>query len=467
MPESMSAKSLQQPPPPPKAPPSRALPAAVEAERSILSTMLQNPDDFVGQAVEAGLLPGDFSVPAHRALFRTVVERQDDGAPIDLVSLTQVLEDRGSLKNIGGPHGLTSLWVYSPTAAHFTHHLALVRDKSLLRASIKACTDGISDAYDDPEDVRAYLDGVERRVLAVRSRKEVQGEIPASAHLPALYRKIREYVEGKRARDGLPTGYPDLDAMSGGLKPGEVFVIAARPSMGKTALMLNIVEHLAFDQKLPLLVFSCEMSSLQLVERLLVARSRFPIAKLAAGFRPTKDDLRRIESAGSDIEGAKLFIDDTPNILIGELRAKARRKHRDPGVRLIAVDYLQLLRSKSRHADSSREREVSEISMGLKGLAKELNIPVLVLAQLNRAPDARGGVPRMSDLRESGSIEQDADLVGLLYREEYYADDQEQRRESSGKAELVLAKNRNGATGPVPLTFLKEIMRFESRASEE
>ena len=239
--------------------------------------------------------------------------------------------------------------------------------------------------------------------------------------------------------------------------------------MGKTSFMMNIVEEVSVNQGIPSLVFSCEMSAQQLVQRVLFARARFALSNLKPGFQLTRGELQRIQGAAKELMDAPLFIDDTPSITIGDVRAKARRKKRDEDIQLIAVDYLQLMRSKSKQAESSREREISEISAGLKAIAKELQIPVIVLAQLNRGPEQRGGTPRMSDLRESGSIEQDADIVGLLYRQEYYndsvnKDDDDDQDDNEGIAELVIAKNRNGPTGNVPLTFIKELMRFESRA---
>jgi replicative DNA helicase len=243
-----------------------------------------------------------------------------------------------------------------------------------------------------------------------------------------------------------------------------MFIIAARPSMGKTSFVMNLIEHICLDQKLPSMVFSCEMTSSQIVQRLLFARARYAITNLRDGIKPQKDDLKRIKRVAAEISESKLFIDDTASISISELRAKARRKKKEEDIQVIAVDYLQLMRSTSKQAQNSREREIAEISAGLKALAKELSIPIIVLAQLNRGPENRGGTPRMSDLRESGSIEQDADMVGLLFRSAYYADDQDERDEKDGEAEINMAKNRNGPTGSIPLTFIKELMRFETRA---
>ena len=303
---------------------------------------------------------------------------------------------------------------------------------------------------------------MEQNVFAIREGAEEETEATLQTNVQAVMEDLQQLILNGDQPLGIGTGYKILDSMSGGLKGGEMFVVAARPSMGKTSFMMNIVEDICLTQDLPTMVFSCEMTSKQIVQRLLFARARFEIVKLKTG-KPSKDDLRKIKAAAEEVAAAKLFIDDTAGISVSELRAKARRKKKDEDIQLIAIDYLQLMRSTSKQAQNSREREIAEISAGLKGLAKELNVPILVLAQLNRGPESRtGGAPRMSDLRESGSIEQDADMVGLLYRSAYYADSEEERQEADGVAALNLAKNRNGATGEIPLTFIKGLMRFEN-----
>lgn len=440
----------------------RSLPSAVGPERSVLSSMMQEPADFIGHAVEEHLTPDHFYVPAHGTLYKVLLELYEKDLPIELVSLTQTLSDRNLLENIGGPSELTTIYTYSPTGAHFDYHLGIVKSKYLLRSVISSCTESITGAYEEPEDVPGFLDQVEQKVFAIKEGSEVQGELKARELIGEVLDIVEQFLAGERGMQGIPTGYPDLDAMGGGMKPGEMFIIAARPSMGKTSFMMNIVEEIAVNQGLPSLVFSCEMSALQIVQRLLFARAKFPLSNLKPGFQITKAELQRIQKAATELSESPLFIDDTPAISIGDVRAKARRKKRDEDIKFIAIDYLQLMRSKSRQAESSREREIAEISAGLKAIAKELQIPIIVLAQLNRGPEQRGGTPRMSDLRESGSIEQDADMIGLLYRAEYYADSEEDREEEQGIAELVIAKNRNGPTGNVPLTFVKELMRFES-----
>src|SRR5437867_10580978 len=275
---------------------------------------------------------------------------------------------------------------------------------------------------------------------------------------------IEKLYERRGGITGLSTGFIELDRLTSGLHPAEMVVIAGRPSMGKTALAMNVAEHVAVIQKKPVAVFSLEMSSQQLVQRMLCSRARVNLQKVRDGFLGERD-CPSLTAAASKLAEAKIFIDDSPSLAILELRAKARRLKAQQDVQLIIVDYLQLLRSPSRRGQDNRQLEISEISAGLKALAKELKIPLIVVAQLNRQPEARtGGKPRLSDLRESGSIEQDADLVALLVRPEIYEEDEEARAEKAGEAELIIAKQRNGPVGEIPLTFLKEFTRFETRA---
>jgi len=285
----------------------------------------------------------------------------------------------------------------------------------------------------------------------------------------ATLESIEKLFQNKGAITGLSTGYRDFDKLTSGLHSSELVVIAARPSMGKTALALNIAEFVAIHLKLPVAIFSLEMSAQQLVQRMLCSRARVNLAKTRDGFL-AEADFPKLTNAASKLAEAKIYIDDSAGLSILELRAKARRLKAQQDVQLIIVDYLQLLRSTSRRAQDNRQLEISEISAGLKGLAKELKIPIIVVAQLNRNPEIRTGsgkgVPRLADLRESGAIEQDADLVGLLVRDEYYADTDEERQELEGKAELIIAKQRNGPIGEVKLTFLKDFTRFEDRAED-
>ena len=444
----------------------RALPHALGPEKSLLSSMLQEPQEWIGIAIEEKLTREHFYLPAHATLYDFLIELFEKGQEIELVSLVQRLLDRGLLDRVGGPSALTDLYTYAPSPGHFRHHLEHVKDKFVLRSIIRNANEAIVQAYEQPEEVEALLDSVETNILAIREGNETNRAPTIKQTLEEVIEQFQQLLAGEKGAQGISTGFDELDRKSNGMKPGEMFVIAARPSMGKTSLMMNIVEHVCIDQNQSTMVFSCEMSALQLVQRLVFSRAKFALSQLSRGYKPDKGELKHIQRAVSDITASKMFIDDTPGITISELRAKARRKKKEEDLQFIAIDYLQLMKSNSKQATNSREREIAEISAGIKGLAKELNIPILILAQLNRGPESRTGkslgVPRMSDLRESGSIEQDADLVGLLYRSAYYAEDDEEREALAGRANLVLAKNRNGETGDIPLTFIADLMRFET-----
>ena len=446
----------------------RALPHALGPEKSLLSSMLQDPQEYIGVAMEERLTKEHFYLPSHSTLFGFLVELFEGGHEVELVSLIQRLIDRGLLDRVGGPAALTDLYTYAPSPGHFRHHLQHVKDKFVLRSIIQNSNEAIARAYDSPDEVAALLDSVEASVLAIREGSETNKAPTIKQSVNEVIEQFQALLAGEKGAQGISTGFEELDRMSSGLKPGEMFVVAARPSMGKTSLMMNIVENICMDQSKPSMVFSCEMSAFQIVQRLVFSRSRFAMSQLSRGYTPSKGDLQRIQRAALETATSKLFIDDTPGISINELRAKARRKKRDENIQFIAIDYLQLMKSRTKQAENSREREIAEISAGIKSLAKELQLPILILAQLNRGPESRSGkslgVPRMSDLRESGAIEQDADMVGLLYRTAYYAEDAEEKEAKAGEAELVLAKNRNGETGHIPLTFIAELMRFENGA---
>ena len=311
------------------------------------------------------------------------------------------------------------------------------------------------------------LNDVEQKVFAIAQDRFKDRVASMKQMVVAAIGSIQELYDRRGSISGLPTGFADFDKMTDGLHGAEMVVIAARPSMGKTAFAMNIAEHIAVDLKRAVAVFSLEMNAQQLVQRLLCSRARVNMGRIRDGFLSERD-FPALQAAASKLAEAKIFIDDTSGLSILELRAKARRMKSQHDIAAIFIDYLQLLRSTSRRAQDNRQLEIAEISSGLKAIAKELNIPVVVLAQLNRNPEQRSGEskgrPRLSDLRESGSIEQDADLVGLLVREEYYAESDDEKKESEGKATLIIAKQRNGPVGDVPLTFLKEFTRFETRA---
>ena len=304
----------------------RALPHAIGPEKSVLSSMFQDPQQFIGLAVENKLTAAHFYQPAHGSLYTILLELFEKNEPIELVSLSQTLMDRNLMASVGGPAAVTEIYTYSPTHAHYEHHLDIVKDKYVLRSVIQHCTEAITRAYDDQEEVEQLLDNVESQVLAIREGAEKNKEETIADHMKTVIANFEAFIHRDENSRGLLTGYSEIDKMSNGLKPGEMFIIAARPSMGKTSFAMNLVEHFCLDLNLPAMVFSLEMGAFQLVERLLYARARFDKSKVMKGFEPTKSDFLGIKRASEEIKDCKLFIDDTPGISINELRAKARRK---------------------------------------------------------------------------------------------------------------------------------------------
>jgi replicative DNA helicase len=447
----------------------RALPHSVEAEQGVLGSMLISPKDAIAEVVEK-INENYFYIPAHQTIYSALVDLWNRQQGIDLITFTQVLRDRNLLETVGGASFVTSLFAFVPTAANVGYYLDIVRDKYILREIIAACTEGARRSYEDQGEVDSLLDEVEQRIYAVGEDRFKGDSLTMKDQVMDAIEAIEKLWEQKGSLTGLASGFIEFDRMTSGLHSSEMIVIAARPSMGKTAFVMNMVEHVAVHEKKPVAVFSLEMSSQQLVQRMLCSRARVNLRKARDGFL-ADSDFDKLTTAAAKLAEADIHIDDTPGLSILELRAKARRLKSRHDIAMIVIDYLQLLRSPSRRAQDNRQIEISEISAGIKGLAKELNIPIVVAAQLNRNPENRTGDskgrPRLSDLRESGSIEQDADLVGLLVRQEYYADTEEEKDETEGKADLIIAKQRNGPTGDVPLTFIKEFTRFEDRAREE
>ncbi len=431
--------------------------------------MLISPKEAIGEAVEK-INEEYFYIPAHQTIYTALVDLWNSNQGIDLITFTQVLRDRNLLDTVGGAPFVTSLFAFVPTAANVGYYLDIVRDKYVLRQIIAACTEGARRSYEEQDEVDNLLDEVEQKIYAVGEDRFKGQSLTMKDQVMDAIEAIEKLWEQKGSLTGLATGFIEFDRMTSGLHPSEMIVIAARPSMGKTAFVMNIVEHVAVHEKRPVAVFSLEMSSQQLVQRMLCSGARVNLRKARDGFL-ADSDFDKLTMAAAKLAEADIYIDDTPGLTILELRAKARRLKSKHDVGLIVIDYLQLLRSTSRRGQDNRQIEISEISAGIKGLAKELRIPIIVAAQLNRNPENRTGDskgrPRLSDLRESGSIEQDADLVGLLVRQEYYADTEDEKDEAEGKADLIIAKQRNGPTGDVALTFRKEFTRFEDRARDE
>jgi replicative DNA helicase len=447
----------------------RSMPFSDEAEKGVLSCLLQSPSELINDA-QIALPHESFYHPANRQLYEVLLEFNKKAIPIDLVSLSTYLLDKQLMDKIGGPAVLPELLSFVPTPAHYPHYKGILHDKHLLRRIIGACTEGIQSAYEYQEDVPGLLDKVEQRVLAVREDTQSKDTIkPLKAHITEAIDSIESMLLTPGALRGLGTGYRKLDVISNGLQGGEMFIIAARPSMGKTSFVMNIVEHIAVEQQNPVAFFSLEMSASVLVRRLICGRAQVSMSRLNSGLL-NREEQRKVMTACGQLQNAHIFIDETPGLDILDLRAKARRLKKQHGIKMIAIDYLQLMTSGSKRGKENRQIEIAEISAGLKGVAKELDLPIVVLAQLNRQVENRkGGRPMLSDLRESGSIEQDADMVGLLSRTDYAGSKQEADEEKpddeskKGEAVLIMAKNRNGPTDDVPLRFVAEHMRFVER----
>lgn len=445
------------------------LPQSQDAELGILGSVLLSPREVMTECVEQKITPEHFHVPAHGIIYGILRELYDANKPIDPILLTQLLRDRQLLDKVGGAAFISSLFTFVPTAANAAYYLEILKEKHTLRQVIVTCNEFAQRSYEEQEDVNSFLDQVETRVFQITESRLSEKAFQIKDAVFAAIESIEKLYERKGEISGLPTGFSDFDKMTDGLHAAEMIVVAARPSMGKTAFAMNIAEHVSLNGKHAVGIFSLEMSSQQLVQRLLCSRAKVNLGKVRDGFMAERD-FQNLTHAAAKISESKMIIDDTAGLSILELRAKARRMKAQHDIKLIVIDYLQLLKSSSKRAQDNRQLEIAEISSGVKALAKELEIPIIVLAQLNRNPEQRTGDskgrPRLSDLRESGSIEQDADLVGLLVREEYYAETDEEREEKQGKATLIIAKQRNGPVGDVPLTFLKEFTRFEDRAKD-
>ena len=405
-------------------------------------------------------------------IYRAIEELSSELKPIDLYTVTERLKVKKELKKVGGASYLAQLTQKVGSAANVEFHAKIVAQKYVQRELIRSATEIQRRSYDESTDVTDLIGFAEQEIFKVAEGHVKHSVQSAADVLARTLAQIEENAKNKSAFNGVPSGFMALDRVTMGWQPSDLIIIAARPSMGKTSFLLNIIEHIALNEKKPTLLFSCEMPAVQIVERLLFARSGVRSREIIKRGNLTQLEMKHFKQAVKEVGASQLVIDDTAAISINELRAKARRVMRDQGgLAAIGVDYLQLMRSHSKQAANSREREVAEISAGLKALAKELKVPVIVLAQLNRGPESRTGaslgVPRISDLRESGSIEQDADMIGLLYRSAYYAEDEEKRQQMAGRANLHLAKNRNGPTGDVPLHFEAELMRFSTREADE
>ena len=446
----------------------RLPPHSTEAEQGVLGCVLLSAHDSMGICIEK-LKAGStaFYDLRHREIYSHLSEMYDRKEAIDVITLQQRLKDRSQLEAVGGIEYLASLPDAVPSAANLEYYLGIVEEKHLLRRMIQTCTEVVGRVYENQGEVDALLDEVEREILRIGEERVSEVSDTIKSLVAKAINTIEDLHKHQGVLTGISTGFKDLDKMTSGLHAGEMVVIAARPSMGKTSLAMNIVEHVAVDQKLPVAVFSLEMTAASLVLRMLCSKARVNLRSVRDGFLADRD-FPKLTGAAGKISGAPLFIDDSSALSILQLRARARRLFQQHGIRLFVVDYLQLLNSTSRRAEN-RQQEIADISSGIKALAKELKVPVVVLSQLNRELERdKNRKPRLSDLRESGAIEQDADLVGLLYKPSSGDEDEPATEEvDAAEVNLYIAKQRNGPTGDVRLTFLRPFTRFESAAREE
>ena len=435
-------------------------PQNVEMEQSILGAILQNNDAIVRLADT--LQEEDFYHDAHKWLYRAMLDLFQENVPIDVLTVNEWLKKKNRLDTIGGPAYLAELVELVPTAAHVDYHARVVREKSILRALIRTATNIVTDSYEADEDVAALLDRAERAILEISQGKATSGFVDLQNVLKDSFRQLETLSARKEPITGLPTGFNDLDRQTAGLQPSDLIVIAGRPSMGKTTLALNIAAHAGMRTGKPIAVFSLEMSKEQLALRMLCAQAQVDSAKLRTGFL-AGNDWSLLTTAAGDLSGqAHIYIDDTPMQTALDIRAKARRLRSEQGdLGLVIIDYLQLMQGRSRA--ENRQQEISDITRALKALAREIHVPVVALSQLSRAVEQRRPPkPQLSDLRESGAIEQDADVVALLYRDEVYNEDSDER----GVAEVNVAKHRNGPTGTLRLAFRGEFTRFDNLARQ-
>ena len=435
----------------------RVPPQSLEAEQSVLGAILLD-NHAVDRVVEL-LAADDFYREAHRKVFRAILSLTERNEPADLVTLTEALRSRGELEAIGGADYLIQLTDCVPTAAHVASHAKIVRDRAALRRLITVAADITESGYQAPQDVRELLDRAENAIFQISEREVKEGFQPIDALMTSTFKLIERLHEQKQSVTGVTSGFVDLDRMTAGLQPSDLIIIAARPSMGKTAFCLNIGANAALRADIAVAIFSLEMSAEQLAMRLLCSEARVDLSRVRTGHLAERE-FPRLALAAGRLADAAIYIDDTPAMSVLELRAKARRLMRSAKKRLglVIVDYLQLMRGSE--GRDSREQEISEISRSLKALAKELHLPVIALSQLNRQVENRSPpIPRLSDLRESGAIEQDADVICFIYREEKYVEESNRK----GIAEIIIAKQRNGPVGTVDLTFTEEFTRFDNR----
>jgi replicative DNA helicase len=441
--------------------PSRIPPHNLDAERAVLGAVLLEGREALPRVIEI-LRHTDFYTETHRAIFTTMQLLFDRGAPVDLITLGEELRRAGQLDFVGGPAALALLVEQASIAAHLGAYAHIVRDMAVLRELIQTSTQIITQAYDAKEDVQGLVDDAERRIFGLAERRLEGSALPVGRILKNTFEYIERLYERKEHVTGVATGFEKLDHETSGFQPSDFIIIAGRPSMGKTAFALNIAQHVGVNLRGSVLVLSLEMSAPQLVQRMLCSEAKVDSQAVRTGYLSSAD-WARLTSAAGRLSEARIYIDDSPGLTVLEARAKARRMKAEHGLDLLVIDYLQLMRGRS--GIENRQQEISEISRSLKALAKEINVPVVALSQLSRAVEARATRdfrPQLSDLRESGALEQDSDLILFLYRHKVYKDDLPPEEENI--AEVIIGKQRNGPIGTVKVVFLAQYARFENIA---
>ena len=430
-------------------------PQHIEAEQSILGGILIE-NEAINRVTEI-LDADDFYREAHRKIFNALINLSERDEPADLITLTNELRKIDELDSIGGASYLASLIDSVPTAANIQYYARIVKEKAILRKLIQTSTEIITQSYEDRGDVESFLDEAERSIFEISEKRVRPSFYPIREIVKESFATIEKLFKKKEAVTGVPSGFKELDRMTAGFQPSDLVIIAGRPSMGKTAFCLDVAEYAAIDNKIPVAIFSLEMSKEQLVIRMLCSQAHVEGTRLRTGYL-NESDWPKLTIAAGSLSESPIYIDDTAALSVLEMRAKARRLKADHGLGMVIVDYLQLMKGRARV--ESRQQEISEISRSLKALAKELNIPVIAVSQLSRKTEERtGNRPQLSDLRESGAIEQDADLIIFIYRDEVYNKDPD--NPTRGKAEVIIGKQRNGPIGKIDLAFLDKFTTFK------
>lgn len=430
-------------------------PNSLEAEQSVLGAMLLDKE-AISVATEF-ILGEDFYREAHKEIFEAIVELFDKGQPVDLITLPEKLKVRNTLEAVGGITYLTNLMNVVPSTHNVGHYAKIIEEKSLLRKLIKASNEIMSKSYEGPEDISIVIEGAEKSIFDISLNRSNQGFVHIKNILNSNFDKIEELYLNKGKITGVSTGFNDLDETLSGLQKADLVLVAARPSMGKTSFILNMVQQAGIRDQVTTAIFSLEMSKEQLTQRLICAEALIDSHRLRTG-DITEDEWVKLARAMGPLSEAPIFIDDTPSISMSEMRAKCRKLKIEHNLGLVLIDYLQLMTGSGKY--DSRQQEISDISRSLKGMAKELGVPVVACAQLSRAPEIRADHrPIMSDLRESGAIEQDADVIMFLYRDEYYHPDTEKKN----IGEVIIAKQRNGPTGTIELVWLGQFTKFANK----